>query len=359
MSKKYFNDLGPLEALLGDPDIIEIMVNRYDRIYIDKHGQVTLIAEQFQDEDHLMQVIRAIAEPMGRKVDESHPIVDLRLPDGSRMHIVIPPIATQGATFNIRKFTGNTLSAEALIEFGAWSRPMVELLTACVRSRFNIVVAGGTGSGKTTTFNILVNMIPDEERLIVMENAGELRVTKPHAITLETRPANLEGQGEVTMQFLVESAMKMRPDRLIMSEALKGGEVSAMLAAMNTGLDGSMFTLHANNARDTLARLEVMMLEANPSMPVLAVREHIAAAIDVIISQQRLRDGTRRMLAITELAYLQGGEFVLNDIFQFHQTDVEQGQTAGIFRPTGNTPHFLPQLEEAGFSFPASFFNAS
>lgn len=356
MSKKYFDDLGPLEALLDDSDITEIMVNRHDNIYIEKHGQLIKVNDQFRDNDHLMQVIQAIAEPMGRKVDESHPIVDLRLPDGSRMHVVIPPIAIGGANFTIRKFTGNTHDAEALIGFGSWDRAMVQFLDACVKARLNILVAGGTGSGKTTVFNILAGMVPDEERIILMENAGELSINKPHLITLETRPPNLEGRGEISMQQLVESALKMRPERLIMGEALKGAEVIAILGAMSTGHDGAMFTLHANSARDALSRLETMIIEANPSVPILTIREQIASGIDLIAHQQRLRDGVRRMMSITEVAFLQGGEFVISDIFQFQQTGVEKGIIQGKFTPTGNIPKFIERLQDAGYDFPEEFF---
>ncbi|MBC7871023.1 MAG: CpaF family protein [Chitinophagaceae bacterium] len=348
-------DWGPLQALLTDPEVSEIMVNGYEHIFIEKHRQLIKVQDSFRDEEHLLQVIERIATPMGHVLNESYPILDLRLPDGSRVHIVGRPIALAGPTITIRKFSKRPMTTDDLIGFGAWSKEMVTLIETCVKARLNILIVGGTASGKTTVQNIVAGMISDEERIITIENAAELVLTQKHVVALESRPPNVKGQGEISFKQLVESAVKMRPDRIVAGEVF-GGEVAPLMVAMNGGFDGTIFNMHATSTRDALARLEIMMTEGNPSLPILGVREHLAAAIDVILCQQRLRDGNRRMLSITEVTGMEGGMINMQDIFEFVQTGYEGGKIIGHFDATGNLPQFNERLEAEGIILPDDFF---
>jgi pilus assembly protein CpaF len=350
--------LGPLEPILQDEHVMEIMVNGPEHIFFERHGKLEKVEQTFRDEAHVMQIIERIAAPMGHKVDESHPILDLRLPDGSLVHIVIPPIAINGPSITIRKNPKNLMTLERLLEYGSFSAEMAEFIRACILARLNIVIAGGTGSGKTTILNIFAQFIPDEERIILLQNAADLQLHKSNLVVLETRPPNLEGKGEIHMRHLMVSAMKMRPERIIMSEA-RGGEVWDLFQAMNTGHDGSMFTLHATSPRDTLGRLEIMATQADPTLPLLAIRDNMASAIDLIVQQNRLRDGSRRIEKITEVTGMQGDVIVMQDLFEFTQTDVRDGKIQGIFRATGRIPRFMDRIIEAGINLPAQMFMGS
>jgi len=350
--------LGPLEPLLADPDVAEILVDGPKRVYIERRGKFEDSPQAFRDEAHLMAIIRRIVEPTGRRVDESHPFVDLRLWDGSRVNVVIPPISMSGPVLTIRKFFAKTLPTAAdLIRYGSWAEPIVEFLRLSVAGRLNIVVSGGTGSGKTALLNIFGGMIPsDERRIIVIQNATELNLPQKYVVTLETRPPSLEGRGEVTMQDLVRNALKMRPDRILLGEAL-GAEALDMLQAMNTGYDGSMMTLHANNPRDALARLEIMSLLGNPSIPLLALREQMASAIQLIVHVERLRDGSRKIMTVAEVDGIQGDVIRLNGIFRFEHQGFEGGKVIGRFAATGHTPNrVLDRLKQENIELPTSLF---
>jgi pilus assembly protein CpaF len=340
------DDLGPLEILLQDDQILEILINGYDKIYFEKHGKMQKADVQFDDNDHLMDIIQRILTQVGRKADESTPILDMRLSDGSRVHVVIPPIAITGPSVTIRKFPRIDMTIDRLIEYGSLTAEIADFIRACVQSRLNIVVAGGTGSGKTTVFNVFAEFIPNDERIIVLQNVGEIKLPQEHLVVLETRPANLQGKGEITMTDLVESAVKMRPDRILVNE-VNGGEVWGLLQAINVGHDGAMFNMHANGPRDVLTRMEVMATESNPSLPLLAIRHNIATAIDLILIQERLHDGSRRIMKITEVTGMQGDFVTTQDIFEFVPGD----KTSGEFRWTGNIPTFLNRLE-GGYQFP-------
>jgi len=341
-------NLGPLETLLEDDQILEILINGYDKVYFEKHGRMQKAEIQFENNDHLMDIIQRILTPMGLKVDESTPILDVMLPDGSRVHVVIPPIAITGPSLTIRKFPRIDMTMDRLIEYGSLTAEIADFIRACVQSRLNIVIAGGTGSGKTTVFNVFAEFIPNSERILVLQNAGELRLSQEHLVILETRPPNLQGKGEITMTHLVESAVKMRPDRLLVSE-VNGGEVWSLLQAINTGYDGSMFNMHANGVRDVLTRLEVMATEANPSLPLLAIRHNIATAINLIVIQERLHDGSRRIMKVTEVSGMQGDFVTTQDIFEF----VLGSDGSDKFRRTGHIPTFLNRLE-GGYQFPSA-----
>jgi pilus assembly protein CpaF len=313
------------------------------------------VPARFRDSDHLMEVIRRIAEPMGRRVDESHPIVDARLEDGSRVNIVIPPIALSGPTLTIRKFWKTTLTTEDLLRFGAWSESIVTFLRACMAGRANIVISGGTGSGKTSLTNLLAQMIPDGERVIIIETAAELDLPRKRVVRLETRPPNLEGKGEVSLRDLVQNALRMRPDRILLGEA-RGEEVLDFLQAMNTGHDGSLCTLHANSPRDALARLEVMASSANPSIPLVGLREQMASAINLIVHIERLSDGSRKVMRVSEVQGLQGDAILLADLFAFQPAGLEGGKITGRFVATGQIPKLLSRLREAGIQAPMDLF---
>lgn len=348
---------GPIEPLLKDDSVSEIMVNGPRQVYVERGGKLVLSDVVFQDDDHVMRVIDRIVSPLGRRIDESSPMVDARLPDGSRINAVIPPISLVGPTLTIRKFAKDPLTSEDLIRFGTVSREMVTFLKACVEARLNIVVSGGTGSGKTTSLNVLSSFIPDDERIITIENAAELQLRQDHVVTLESRPSNIEGRGEITIRDLVVNSLRMRPDRIVVGEC-RSGEALDMLQAMNTGHDGSMTTAHANTPRDALSRLETMCLMAGVDLPVRAIREQISAAVDLIIQQARLKDGTRRVIAVTEVQGMEGDVIVLQDVFVFEQTGMENGRIVGRMKPTGIRPKFVEKFEAANIFLPPTIFGA-
>ncbi len=349
---------GPLEPLLRDDTITEIMVNGPNRIYIERNGKIEPVNAIFESEEHLMRIIDRIVSPLGRRIDESSPMVDARLPDGSRVNAIIPPLALNGPTLTIRKFARKPLTVEDLIRFGSITPEAIEFLKACVIARLNIIVSGGTGSGKTTLLNILSGFIPGDERIITIENAAELQLRQEHVVTLESRPPNIEGKGEVTIRDLVINSLRMRPDRIVVGEC-RGGEALDMLQAMNTGHDGSLTTLHANSPRDALARLETMCLMAGMDLPVRAIREQIASAVDLIIHQERMRDGSRKVVQITEVQGMEGDVIVLSDIFQFEQQGIENGRVIGRLKPTGIRPKFIEKIEAANIHLPPQIFGVT
>jgi pilus assembly protein CpaF len=346
---------GPLEPLLRDDTITEIMVNGPKKVYIERNGKIERTNVVFEDDEHLMRIIERIVAPLGRRVDESMPYVDARLPDGSRVNIVIPPISLIGPVVTIRKFYRTPLTVEDLIRLGSATPEVMEFLKACVQAKINIVVSGGTGSGKTTMLNILSGFIPEGERIITIENAAELQLRQEHVVTLETRPPNIEGKGEITMRDLVINALRMRPDRIIVGEC-RGGEAFDMLQAMNTGHEGSMTTIHANSPRDALARLENMVLMAGTDLPHRAIREQIAMAIDLIVQTARMRDGSRKIVSVTEVQGLEGEVITTTELFKFEQYGMEGGKIVGRLVPTGIRPRFIDRLEEAGIRLPPSIF---
>jgi pilus assembly protein CpaF len=340
--------LGPLEDLLANPDVTEIMINSYQQIYVEEHGKLFLSPVTFESNDHLMQVIDRIVSSIGRRVDESSPMVDARLKDGSRVNVIIPPLALRGPTVTIRKFAKEALQMEDLVRYHSVTEDMVNFMRACVRARMNVVVSGGTGSGKTTTLNILSSFIPSDERIVTIEDAAELQLRQDHVVTLETRPANVEGRGRVAIRDLVINSLRMRPDRIVVGEC-RGGEALDMLQAMNTGHDGSLTTLHANNPTDAVSRLETMVLMAGAELPSRAIREQIGSAVDVIVHQSRLRDGTRKIVSITEVLGCIDNEVRTQEIFAFKQTGYnEEGGVIGSFMPTGVVPTFMEHLSASG-----------
>ncbi|HUN08960.1 MAG TPA: CpaF family protein [Aggregatilineales bacterium] len=346
---------GPLEILLSDDSITEIMVNGPRNIFIEQKGMITRAPVAFENDEHVMRILDRIVAPLGRRVDESSPLVDARLPDGSRVNAVIRPIALCGPTITIRKFSKKPLTVEDLIRFGSMSKEISEFLRACIIARLNIVVAGGTGSGKTTLLNVLSGFIPNNERIVTVENAAELQLRQEHVVTLESRPANIEGKGAITIQDLVVNCLRMRPDRIVVGEC-RSGEALDMLQAMNTGHDGSLTTLHANTPRDALSRLEVMCLMSGMDLPVRAIREQIASAVDMICQQNRLRDGARKIEKITEVQGMEGDVITMSDIFEFEQTGIEGGKIIGRIRPTGLRPKFIDRIESAGIHLPPAVF---
>jgi len=346
---------GPLQPLLEDETITEVMVNGAKNIYIERGGRIHRVPFSFESDDHVMRIIDRIVAPMGRRIDESSPYVDARLPDGSRVNAVIPPISLVGPVITIRKFFKNPITIEQLIQFGTITPEALQFLKACVESRLNIVISGGTGSGKTTLLNILSQFIPNDERIVTIENAAELQLRQEHVVTLESRPPNIEGRGEVTIRQLVINALRMRPDRIIVGE-IRDEAALDMLQAMNTGHDGSMTTAHSNSPRDTLARIETMALMAGMELPVRAVREQIASAIDLVIHQERLRDGTRKIVNITEVSGMEGDVITMTDIFVFEQSGYEESKVIGRLRPTGLRPKFIDKIEASGIHLPASIF---
>ena len=348
---------GPIEPLLKDETVSEIMINGPKQIYVERRGKLELTDVTFNDDEHVMRIIDRIVSPLGRRIDESSPTVDARLPDGSRINAVIPPISLVGPVLTIRKFSKDPLTVEDLVRFGTFTPEMVVFIKACVESRLNIVVAGGTGSGKTTTLNVLSSFIPEDERIITIENAAELQLRQEHVVTLESRPANIEGKGEVTIRDLVINSLRMRPERIVVGEC-RGGEALDMLQAMNTGHDGSMTTAHANTPRDTLSRLETMCLMSGVDLPVRAIREQIAAAVDVIVQQSRMKDGSRRITAVTEVQGMEGDVIVMQDIFVFEQTGIENGKIIGRMKPTGIRPKFIEKFEIANIYLPPNIFGA-
>ena len=346
---------GPIEPFLADETITEIMVNGPKNIYVERKGKVERTTAQFESNDHVMRIIDRIVAPLGRRIDEAQPYVDARLPDGSRVNAVIPPISLVGPTITIRKFFKIPLTIEQLISFGSITPESVEFLKACVQSRLNMIVSGGTGSGKTTLLNILSGFIPDDERIVTIENAAELQLRQEHVVTLESRPPNIEGRGEVSIRDLVINSLRMRPERIIVGEC-RGAESLDMLQAMNTGHDGSLTTLHANSPRDALARLETMVLMAGMDLPHRAIREQIASAIDVIVQQERMRDGSRRVISVSEVQGMEGDVITMSDIFSFEKTGIEGGKIIGRLVPTGLRPKFMEKIEAAGIRLPPNIF---
>ena len=346
---------GPIEILLADETISEVMVNGPKDVFVERKGNLTRANVVFEDNDHVMRIIDRIVAPLGRRVDESSPLCDARLPDGSRVNVVIPPIALNGPVITIRKFSYKPLTIEDLVRFGSMTKEIGEFLRGCVIARLNMVVSGGTGSGKTTLLNVLSNFIPEDERIITVENAAELQLQQEHVVTLESRPPNIEGKGAIEIRDLVINCLRMRPERIVVGEC-RGGEALDMLQAMNTGHDGSLTTLHANTPRDAIARLEVMCLMAGMDLPIRAIREQIAAAVDLICQQQRLRDGSRRVLYITEVQGMEGEMITMSDIFLFEQTGLENNKIQGRIKPTGLRPKFSDRLRDAGIELPPSVF---
>ena len=349
---------GPIEPLLNDTSVSEVMVNGPKKVYFERKGRLQLSDVQFDDDDHVRRIIDRIVSPLGRHVDEASPIVDARLPDGSRVNVVIPPISLVGPTITIRKFTKEKLRVDDLIRFGSISPEIADFLRACVHARLNVVISGGTGSGKTTLLNVLSNFIPDDERIVSIEDSAELQLAKEHWIRLETRPANIEGTGAITARDCMKTTLRMRPDRVIVGEC-RGGEALDMLQAMNTGHDGSLTTGHANTPRDMLSRLETMVLMAGMDLPVRAIREQISAAVDVIVQQSRMRDGSRKVTHITEVQGMEGDKITLQDVFLFEQEAYENGKVIGSVKPTGVRPKFMPKIEESGIQLPPSIFGLS
>jgi len=347
--------LGPLQNLLEDDSITEVMVNGPKNIYIERAGKIHRVPMSFESDEHVLRIIDRIVAPLGRRIDESSPYVDARLPDGSRVNAVIPPISLVGPTITIRKFAKNPFTVEQLISFGSITPEALQFLKACVESKLNIVISGGTGSGKTTLLNVLSQFIPGDERIITIENAAELQLRQEHVVTLESRPPNIEGQGEITIRQLVINSLRMRPDRIIVGE-IRDEAALDMLQAMNTGHDGSMTTCHSNSPRDTLTRVETMTLMAGMELPMRAIREQIASALDMVVHQERLRDGSRRVVNITEVSGMEGDVITMTDVFAFEQSGIEDGKVIGQLRPTGLRPKAINQIEASGIHLPPSVF---
>jgi pilus assembly protein CpaF len=348
---------GPLEPYLRDSEISEVMVNGPEQIFVERAGKIYAVDGAFADDSHLRRTIDKIVGRIGRRVDESSPMVDARLPDGSRVNAVIPPIALDGSMLTIRKFATDPYTAEDLIGFGTMTRPVFDLIDACVRGRLNVVISGGTGSGKTTTLNVLSASIPADERIITIEDAAELQLHQEHVLRLESRPPNIEGRGQVTIRDLVRNSLRMRPDRIVVGEVRDGAALD-MLQAMNTGHDGSITTVHSNSPRDTLSRLETMVLMAGIELPVRAIREQVVSALDLVVHQERLRDGTRRLVKVTEVVGMEGDVITLQDIFafDFKAGQDEHGRFRGALRSTGLRPKFLDRLADAGVTLPLGIF---
>jgi pilus assembly protein CpaF len=348
--------LGPLEPLLADPDISDILVNRYDQVYIEKFGKLSKVDLLFRDDNHLLQIIDRIVSKIGRRVDESSPYVDARLPDGSRVNAIIPPLAMDGAALSIRRFGVNPLKMNDILNFGSLSEDMAKVLEACMRAKLNILISGGTGTGKTTLLNIFSEFIPDNERIITIEDSAELQLKQDHVVRLETRPPNIEGKGEVTQRDLVRNTLRMRPDRIIVGE-VRGSEALDMLQAMNTGHDGSISTIHANTTRDAMLRLETMVLMAGVDLPERAIREQVASALNIIIQITRMSDGSRKVMNISEITGMEGNTIVMQDIFIFERAGIgEDGVVLGKFRPTGVRPRFMDKIKLTGIDIPGNIF---
>ena len=360
LRKQIFHDIldeltgfGPIQPLLDDEDVSEVMVNGPKKVFIEKKGRLTKSAVTFDDDDHVLRVIDRIILPLGRRVDADTPTVDARLPDGSRVNAVIRPVSIDGPSITIRKFKKDKLSIQQLIDFGSLTPQMAEFIRACVLAHLNIVISGGTGSGKTTLLNVLSSFIPEEERIITIEDAAELQLQQDHVLRMETKVPNVDGRGAVSIRDLVRNSLRMRPDRIVVGEC-RGGEALDMLQAMNTGHDGSLTTLHANSPRDAISRMETMVLMAGMDLPLKVVRQQISSAVDLIIQQTRLKDGSRKVTAITEVVGMEGDIVVLTDIFKFEQTGMGQdGKILGELKATGIRPIFTPRLDAAGFKLGA------
>jgi pilus assembly protein CpaF len=350
---------GPLQSLLDDPTVSEVMVNGPNMVYVERNGKLVQTNLKFENDDAVLRIIDKIILPLGRNIDSDNPTVDARLPDGSRVNAIIPPVAIDGPSITIRKFMKDKMTMDQLVALGSITAPMASMLRACVISRLNIIVSGGTGSGKTTFLNILSSYIPEDERIVTIEDAAELKLQQPHVVRLETKPPNVEGKHQVAIRDLVRNSLRMRPDRIVIGEC-RGGEALDMLQAMNTGHDGSLTTLHANTPRDALSRLETMCLMSGIELPVKVLREQIAAAIDLIVQQARLKDGTRKVTAISEISGMEGDTITMTDIFKFQQTGIgEGGKVLGELRPTGIRPTFSQRLEAAGYRLGPEIFGAN
>ena len=347
--------LGPLETLMKDSEIADILVNTHNQVYVERYGKLEKTDVRFRDDAHLMQIIERIVTRVGRRVDESSPMVDARLADGSRVNAIIPPLALDGPILSIRRFGAERLTMNDLIQFNSVPPQIAEVAAACVKSRLNMLVSGGTGAGKTTLLNCLSNYIPENERIVTIEDSAELKLQQEHIVRLETRPPNIEGQGTVTARDLVRNALRMRPDRIVIGE-VRGGEALDMMQAMNTGHDGSISTVHANSARDALSRLETMMLMAGITLPERALREQIASALDVIVQLTRLSDGSRKVVEFAEITGMEGSTITTQTIFKFEQRGVENGKVVGEFVATGVMPSFMERLERYGFKLPNTHF---
>jgi pilus assembly protein CpaF len=348
--------LGPLEPLLKDPTISDILVNKHDTIYIERRGKIERTNVTFKDDEHLMRVIERIVSSIGRRIDESSPMVDARLQDGSRVNAIIPPLAIDGPVVSIRRFGSDPLKMTSLIENKALTKDIADMLQMVVHARLNVLISGGTGAGKTTLLNALSAFIPENERIVTIEDSAELQLQQPHVVRLETRPPNIEGRGEVTQRDLVRNSLRMRPDRIVIGE-VRGGEAIDMLQAMNTGHDGSLTTIHANTPRDALARLETMIQMTGMRLSDRAMRQQVASAINLVVQVARLSDGTRRITSISEITGMEGETITMQEIFQYERTGVDRdGQVLGRFRPTGIRPRFAERLKACGLQLPRVFF---
>lgn len=350
---------GPITILLNDPTVTEVMVNGPNNIFVERHGKITKTEHTFRDDRHVMHIIDKIISPLGRRVDESSPLVDARLPDGSRVNIIIPPLSIKGPSITIRKFAVDPYTLEDLISFGTLNGDMAKLLRASVRGRINVLVSGGTGSGKTTFLNVLSGFIPNDERIVTIEDAAELQLQQEHVVTLESRPSNIEGKGRITIRDLVVNSLRMRPDRIVVGE-VRSGEALDMLQAMNTGHDGSLTTIHANTPRDSLSRLETMVMMSGMELPSKAIREQISSAINLIVQVARFTDGSRKVTKITEIVGMEGDTITLQDIYVFRQDGFnERGGVIGKHIPTGIVPNFVEKIKAHGDNVPASVFKPS
>ena len=356
---QILNDLlgfGPIQSLLDDDEVSEIMVNGPKKVFVEKKGKLTKTNVTFDDDDHVLRIIDRIILPLGRHVDGDSPTVDARLPDGSRVNAVVRPVAIDGPSITIRKFAKDKLQVDDLIRFGSLTSPMADFLQACVKARFNIIISGGTGSGKTTLLNVMSGFIPENERIITIEDAAELQLQQDHVMRMETKVADADGLHAVTIRELVKNSLRMRPDRIVVGE-VRGGEALDMLQAMNTGHDGSLTTVHANTPRDAISRIETLVLMAGMDLPLKVVRQQVSSAVDLIVQQTRLKDGQRKVTAVTEVAGMEGDVIVLSDIFKFNQTGVTtEGKVLGEVSATGIRPNFTPRLIAAGFNLNAEIF---